>query len=63
MNFTPDHQDVPNVWQIVPKSYFIDDGYPEPNIIGILCPHGKKRRDYCVDCGGSQICACGERER
>ena len=48
-----------DIWVKVPKEQMLDgDGYPELHTKGILCPHGHKRPDYCVLCGGSQICPC-----
>ena len=48
--------DVPSIWVKVPKECLLVPDYQEPTYKGIICPHGKRRRDYCADCGGSQIC-------
>ena len=49
-----------DIWVKVPKNEMLgEDECPSINFKGIMCPHNKKRRDYCAECGGSQICPCG----
>jgi len=50
----------PDVWVKVPKDKMLsEEECPPTTFRSIMCPHNKTRRDYCAECGGSQICPCG----